>query len=367
MSIILDLLYMLYTLLAIVLVIALIAFTPRLMQKLLPNLEHEKQLLLAISVHMLIIIFLVVNAWRFEVWKDNYDDARSGVFVVNDDYQPFLDRHYPELAATNKVLVRAMQSRDQYVIEARTLSLKLGAHQPFLKRMSEMWINQIEPLKNSHRTINRFAAQAQIAHRTELSDRNLQYMQNVSFDLARTAQQRLQKTKQSDQTIAAALLNHAKFGTQLLNGHPKATIRRDIQYSAENYQALLRYLDEQYPSLKKGMKTSYKSVVKANRELNKLKNTKPNDPDIAQLVFEMRNGWHQARGRIQSKMIIALYAVEIDMVSRRLGIPASHPVMQQLQQSLQNRMPQLYASIKQNESRLADSYSTGSYYAAIGQ
>lgn len=358
---------MLYTLLAIVFVIALIAFTPRLMQKLLPNLEHEKQLLLAISVHMLIILFLFINAWRFEVWKENYDDARSGVFVANDDYQPFLDQHYPELAATNKVLIRAMQRRDQYVIEARTLSLKLTAHKPFLSRMTDLWINQIEPLKNSHRTINRFAAQAKIAHRTELSDKNRQYMQSVSFDLAREAQRRLQNTKQSDHIIATTLINHAKFGTQLLNGNPKATIPRDIQYSAENYQALLRYLDKQYPSLKKGMKNSYKSVLKANQELNKLKNTKPDDPDIAQLVFEMRNGWHQARGQIQSKMIIALYAIEIDMVSRRLGIPASHPAMKQLQQRLKQRMPQIYASIKQDESRVADSYSTGSYYAVIGQ
>jgi len=358
---------MLYVIIGLALSIALFIIIPKVINKLFPKLEQEKQVLFAMTIHVIVIVSVLISVWKFQNWKNDYADHLQGLAFVDDQHAKILRKDFPELSAADEMLMKVLRNREESMLAMTKLGHRLDAHKPFLKMLNGHWINQIERLSYMRKLIAKETHKFQLALKTGDEADVYRNFRNISYILVQKTYEELEETRKSDQVIAEKLLNHVKFAIQLLRDNPKASISRKIQYSAENYKAILDYTDDVHPELVTYLEDSYKIVLKANSNQKMLQKALGQDSEIDQLVYKMIQDWRTTKGAVQTKLIRVLYILEIEMIARRLDIPKEHPLMAELYRLLEHRVPDIYASIKQAERRAAESYSRSALSALIDQ
>lgn len=358
---------MLYVIIGLTLMVALLIITPKVMNKLFPNLEQEKQILIAMVIHVIVIVSVLVSVWKFQNWKNDYADNLQGFAFVENQHAKILREDFPELSAADEMLMKVLHNREASMLAMTKLGHQLGAHRPFLSMLNDHWVNQIERLSYMRKLIAKEAHKFQLALKAGDKDDVYRNFRSISYILVQKTYEELEETRRSDQVIAEKLLNHVKFAIQLLRDNPKAKISKKIQYSAENYKAILSYTDKVHPELVTYLEESYKVVLKANSNQSMLQKALGQDTEVDQLVYKMINDWRITKGAVQTKLIRILYVLEIEMIARRLEIPAEHPLMTELYRLLEHRVPDIYASIQRDERRAAESYSRSALSALIDQ
>lgn len=366
MTVLLEIVFILYVVLVIAAVIAVFVFTPKMMNKVLPDDQHEKQVLLALPIHLLVLILATSSVWKFQSWKDRYLDEQYGVVLTDYDYQRFLANNFTELSQADRQLTKVIQQQDEFLRILRRLS-RFSAQKTFLGSLHDKWLNQFERLRYLQGQIAEETRKVQLAISTGDNIRSRASFRTIASMLIQRIDTELQATKKSNDVIAGKVIDQIKFATEILKNNPKAKIQTNVAYNSESYEQIMKYIENHYADLYEYYEKSYQVLQNTDRNQQKLNNDKGRSVELDKLIDRMVREWRLSKTSIQAKMIRMIYAMEIEMIARELGVSANNPRLHELQRLLNNRIPQLYASILADERRAAESYSDSALSSMLGK
>jgi hypothetical protein len=366
MTVLLEIAFILYVVLVITAVIAVFIFTPRVMGKLLPDDQHEKQVLFALPIHLFVLILATSSIWKFQSWKDHYLDEQYGVILTDYDYQHFLANNFTELSLADRQLTKTIQQQDEFLRTLRRLS-RFSAQKTFLDNLHDQWLNQFERLRNLQGQIADETRKVQLAISTGDTVRSRTSFRTIANVLIERINAELLTTRKSNAIIAGKVIDQIKFAAEILKNNPKAKIQTHVIYTAESYQQMLAYIDNHYPDLYEYYEKSYQVLQNTDKNQQKLENDKGRSVELDKLINRMVREWKHSKAAIQTKMIKMIYAMEIEMIARELGVSAENSRLHELRRLLNNRIPEMYTAILADERRAAESYSDSALSSMLGK
>lgn len=366
MTILLEIVFILYVVLAIAAVIAVFVFTPKVMSRFLPDDQHEKHVLLALPVHLLVLILATSTVWKFQSWKDHYLDEHYGVVLTDYDYQRFLAANFAELSQADRQLTKVIQQQDEFLRILRKLS-RFSSQKTFLGALHDQWLNQFERLRFLQGKIADETRKVQLAISTGDTQRSRISFRTIANGLIDDIDAELALTRRSNNIIAGKVIDQIKFATEILRNNPKASIQANAVYTAESYQQLMDYIDEYFPELYDDYENGYQVLQDADRHQQRLNNDRGRSAEVDKLIDRMVREWKRSKAAMQRKVIKMLYAMEIEMIARELGVSANNPRLHELRRTLNNRIPQLFASIEADKRRAVESYSDSALSSMLGK
>lgn len=343
MIVIVNLLFILYSLLVILAVIALLYFTPKLIENApwlswLKSKTDDQKVLTILPVHIILIILAVTSVWKFQLWKIHYEKQSlheqiiEGNAPIEKPYYNFIVRQYPDIGEEYRRISSEIMIINDRLKRMDSFKKSLKNQQRFINNITghwEMMADQLGMLK------------ASIETKSKAEKKSKQIAEQIHSDLKQEISQTYAQVLSTRLHIESLMKKHASISIRFLNepmldepGYSVFPLKKDnyyrvISFFLSEHSELISPLDSITQTIRKttGIIANLKQQLKAKHIKRK---------DVAKTALLE---WEDTKKYAHLRLLKILYAVETEYLLQEMGMETQHPIMKKLHDEIKQMIP----------------------------